>query len=85
MHPILPIYYLHILQGQWSAFQVLVLVLNSLRDTQYFFEFNGRSHKLGARGENRGNRDALMFDTVLNMSPVIVQIVLLVQRFLNVI
>ena len=33
MKPILPIYHLNILQGKWSAVQVLILVLISLRDS----------------------------------------------------
>ena len=31
-------YFLHILKGQWSAAQLLVFVLNSLKDA-YFFRF----------------------------------------------
>ena len=33
MKPILPIYHLNILQRKWSAVQVLILVLISLRDS----------------------------------------------------
>ena len=41
--------YLHILQGQWSAVQVLIFILNSLRDVEFFMEFGERCHNLGTR------------------------------------
>ena len=35
MNPILPTYFLHILQGQRSNAQVLIFVLNSLREADF--------------------------------------------------
>ena len=58
MNPTLPTYFLHILQGQYSGIncssinvQVLIFVLNSLREAEFFIEFGRRSHNLGAREE----------------------------------
>ena len=51
MNPTLPTYFLHILQGQRSNSQVLILVLNSLRKAEFFTEFGRRFHNLGAREE----------------------------------
>ena len=51
MNPTLPTYFLHILQGQRSNAQVLIFVLNSLREAEFFIEFGRRSHHLGAREE----------------------------------
>ena len=51
MNPTLPTYLYHSMQGQWSAVQVLIWVLNSLRDAESFMEFSRRSHNLGAREE----------------------------------
>ena len=51
MNPTLPTYFLHILQGQPSNAQVLIFVLNSLREAEFFIEFGKRSHNLGARKE----------------------------------
>ena len=42
MNTILPAYLLHILQGQWSAVQALIFILNLLSDT-FFIEFGRRS------------------------------------------
>ena len=36
MNPTPPTYFLHILQGQWSVVQVLIFVLNSLRDADFY-------------------------------------------------
>ena len=36
MNPTLPTYFLHILQGQQSDAQVLVFVLNFLREAEFF-------------------------------------------------
>ena len=44
-------YFLHILQGQWSNAQVLIFVLNSLREADFFIEFGRRSHNLELREE----------------------------------
>ena len=44
-------YFLHILQGQRSNAQVLIFVLNSLREADFFIEFGRRSHNLGLREE----------------------------------
>ena len=46
-----PTYFLHILQGQRSNAQVLIFVLNSLRQAEFFIEFGRRSRNLGAREE----------------------------------
>ena len=46
-----PTYFLQTLQGQRSAAQVLILVLNSLREAEFFIELGRRSHNLGAREE----------------------------------
>ena len=51
MKPTLPTSFLHILHGQRSNAQVLVLVLNFLREPEFFIEFGRRSHNLGAREE----------------------------------
>ena len=51
MNPTLPTYFLHILQGQRSAAQLLIFVLNSLREAEFFIEFGRRFHNLGAREE----------------------------------
>ena len=51
MNPAFPKYFLHILQGQLSAAQVLIFVLNYLREAEFFIEFGRRSHNLGAREE----------------------------------
>ena len=51
MTPTLPIYFLHILQRQRSAAQLLIFVLNSLREAEFFIEFGRRFHNLGAREE----------------------------------
>ena len=42
---------LDILQGQPSNAQVLIVVLNSLRETEFFIEFGRRSYNFGARKE----------------------------------
>ena len=42
MNPTLPTYFLHILQGQRSNAQVLIFVLNSLREAEFFIEFQRR-------------------------------------------
>ena len=42
---------MHVVQGQQSNAQVLIFVLNSLRETEFFIEFGRRSHNLGAREE----------------------------------
>ena len=36
MNPTLPTYFLHILKEQRSAAQVLIFVLNSLREAEFF-------------------------------------------------
>ena len=55
MNPTLPTAFLHILQqqrqGQHSNAQVLIFVLNSLREAGFFIEFGRRFHNLGAREE----------------------------------
>ena len=51
MNPTLPTYFLHILAGQRSNVQVLIFVLNSLIEGEFFIEFGRRSHNLGAREE----------------------------------
>ena len=43
MNTILPAYLLHIVQGQWSAVQALIFILNLLSDTTFFIEFGRRS------------------------------------------
>ena len=43
MNTILLAYLLHILQGQWSAVQALIFILNLLSDTTFFIEFGRRS------------------------------------------
>ena len=45
----LPTYFLYILQEQWLSDQVLIFVLNSLRDTKFFVEFSRNSQNLWAR------------------------------------
>ena len=47
MNLTLPTYFLHILQGQRFNAQVLIFVLNSLREAEFFIQFG--SHNLGAR------------------------------------
>ena len=42
---------LDILQGQPSNAQVLIVVLNSLREAEFFIEFGRRSYNFGARKE----------------------------------
>ena len=49
MNPALPTYFLQILQEQWSAVQVLIFVLNSSRDVEFFSDFDRRSRNLEAR------------------------------------
>ena len=51
MNPTLPTYFLHILHGQRSNAQLLMFVLNSVREAEFFIEFGRRSHNLGAREE----------------------------------
>ena len=42
---------LDILQGQPSNAEVLIVVLNSLREAEFFIEFGRRSYNFGARKE----------------------------------
>ena len=51
MNPTLTTHFLQILQGQWSAVQVLILVLNFLRYAEFFMEFGRRSYNFGAMEE----------------------------------
>ena len=51
MNPTLPKYFLLILQGQQSNAQVLIFLLNSLREEKFFIEFSRKSHNLGTRKE----------------------------------
>ena len=51
MNPTLQTQFLHILQGQRSAAQVFIFVLNSLRKAEFFIEFGRRTRNLGAREE----------------------------------
>ena len=51
MNPTHPAYFLHILHGQRSNAQVLIFVLNSLREVEFFIEFGTGSNNLGARKE----------------------------------
>ena len=51
MKPTLPTYFLHILQGQHSNAEVIIFVLNSLRQAEFFIEFGRKSHNLRAREE----------------------------------
>ena len=51
MDPTLPTYFLHVLQAQRSNALVLIFVLNSLREVEFFIEFGRRSHNLGATEE----------------------------------
>ena len=46
MNPTLPTYVLYILQGQRSNAQVLIFVLNSLREAEFFIELYRRPHSL---------------------------------------
>ena len=46
MNPTLPTYFLHIMQGQWSAVLVLMSVLNCLREGEFLIEFCRRSRNL---------------------------------------
>ena len=39
MNPTLPTYFFHILQGQVLTFVLLTFVLNSLREAEFFIEF----------------------------------------------
>ena len=47
---------LRILQGQWSAIQVLTFALNFQRRTEFFIKFGRRSHNLGARDKRPKGR-----------------------------
>ena len=49
MDPTLQTYFLHILQGQRLNAQVLIFVLNSLREAEFFIEFDKGSHNFGSR------------------------------------
>ena len=51
MSPTLPIYFLYILQGRWSNDQVLIFVLSSLGEAEFFIDFGGKYKNLGARKE----------------------------------
>ena len=51
MNTALPIYFLCILQGQWSTVKVLIFVINSFQDGNIYIEFGGITHNLGAREE----------------------------------
>ena len=51
MSPTLPTYFLHILQGRWSNDQVLIFVLSSLGEAEFFIDFGGKYKNLGARKE----------------------------------
>ena len=46
-----PNIFLHILQGQRSAAQVLIFALNSFKEAEVFIELGRRSHNLGATEE----------------------------------
>ena len=52
MNSTLSTYFLQILQGQRSNAQVLIFVLNSLTEAEFFIEFGRGSHNLGAREES---------------------------------
>ena len=51
MSPTLPIYFLYILPGRWSNDQVLIFVLSSLGEAEFFTDFGGKYKNLGARKE----------------------------------
>ena len=52
MNPALSTCFLHILQGQWSAVQVLIFVLSSFKRPRSFFGIGRGFYNLGTREES---------------------------------
>ena len=68
MNPTLPTCFLHILQGQRSNAQLLIFVLNSLREAEFFIEFGRRSHHLLPNVSRSNGNQSMKFGQLIKYS-----------------